>query len=234
MPLGAAVGFHIEHRQAGTVRLPWATTYAAVAVVEEAISYATAQEVLRLLGLAEQPFYYSNIRLTGGAARTFRAKTTVPDPTPPPYDPSEHVSATFDYVGTRSLDGQQLYYDQVIDIERVPEYGNIGHIELRGALAENDVDQSLSFRTLTTSARSTFDALVAAFQADLTNIEDDNGIEFRLISQPLLSTSWAIGSNGKPKATRTYGAASFRDVVSWGVGLVRTDKGHNRYFDHDV
>lgn len=231
MPLGNWVRIAIAHRQTGTNNTPWYTTYQSF-TTEPEYDYARAQAVMNAICGAEQQLYYNTVTIIGGVTSRFQVKTTVPDPTPPPYNPEDHTSITVDLVGARGTpSGDQLYYDQVIDFERQANFGNPGHIELRGALTEGEVDQTFSTRKLTTAAQTSWNTRLVTFVDALEAISaDEPSIAFGFITQPQTSISWSIVNN-KPRATRTYGAVSVRGIISWSLGRIRTDKGHAKYFD---
>lgn len=233
--LSPVADFTVQHRQSGSTGPEWATTYQMRADGGALdISYAVGTDILRQLCEAEQKLYYNIVTITGGTGRVFIAKGTVPDPTPPPYNPADHIAYTTNLVGLRVPSAEVMFYDQVIDIERVPEYGNIGHIELRGALQETDVTTTLNQRVLTGPAAAAWALLVSNFQTDMETIFTDHEVRVEMVTQSLISTDYFINAQGKPASVKIYGAAQFRPVVSWGLGQVRTDKGHNKYFDHNV
>lgn len=229
--LGPNIKFAIAHRQTGTNNRPWYTTYQAIMLSGDLL-YSQAQTALELLIDAEAKLYYNVVTLIGGTASRIFAKTTVPDPAPDPYNPAFHTVATANVVGERVPSGEVMFYDQVIDFMRVASFGNPGHIELRGALTEGEIDHTLATKQLTSAARTAWLARLATFVADLEAIEGlfEDGLVFSLITQPQTSITRFVVDN-KWRATRTYGLLTTRKIESWGLGNVRTDKGHAKYFD---
>lgn len=230
MALGNWVRIAVSHIQSGSSNEPWYTTYQSFCPETEYL-YDRAQRVMQSICEAEAQLYYNTVTIVGAVTSRYQLKTTVPNPSPPPYNPADHTSVTTNLIGTRGApSGEQLYYDQVLDFERHAEFGNPGHIELRGALTDGEVDTTLSTKKLTTTALAAWATRLGLFETDLSNIETDEGVGFGFITQPQTSIVWTVTGN-KPKATRTYGAVSVRAITNWSLGRVRSDKGHAKYFD---
>lgn len=172
---------------------------------------------------------YNPVHFHGGWVRRYTPKTIEPNPDPPVYNPSNHITIAASAVGQREWGATELmFYDQVLDVLRTPQFGNVGRIEFRGALTEADVTETLMSKIL--AAPSTFDDIITEFADTIAVLQGDTGLTMMMAGEPLMDTIRSTVDNVHYEV-QTFGETVVREVVGWGRGAVRSDKGKSAWFN---